>query len=88
MRMGCGEDYTMRKVIVSSQSDKSRRLIWAGQVARMEEGRSTFKILTVKSTGIIPLRRQNRRWEDNIVIDLKDSKPTYFIFQILREYFF
>ena len=30
---------------------KSRRLRWAGHVARMEEGRSAFKILTRKPTG-------------------------------------
>ena len=30
---------------------KSRRLRWAGHVARMEEGRSVFKILTGKPTG-------------------------------------
>ena len=30
---------------------KSRRLEWAGHVARMEEGRSAFKILTGKPTG-------------------------------------
>ena len=29
---------------------KSRRLRWAGHVARMEEGRSAFKILTGKPT--------------------------------------
>ena len=29
-----------------SQGDKSRRLRWAGHVARMEEDRSSFKILT------------------------------------------
>ena len=29
---------------------KSRRLRWAGHVARMEEGRSDFKILTGKPT--------------------------------------
>ena len=34
---------------------KSRRLIWAGHVARMEEGRSAFKILTGKPTGKGPL---------------------------------
>ena len=31
-----------------------RRLRWAGHVARMEEGRSAFKILTGKSTGKRP----------------------------------
>ena len=30
---------------------KSRRLRWAGHVARMEEGRSAFKILTGRPTG-------------------------------------
>ena len=37
--------------------DKSRRLSWAGHVAKMEEGRSTFKILIGKPTGKRPLRR-------------------------------
>ena len=36
---------------------KSRRLRWAGHVARMEEGRSAFKILTGKSKGKRPLGR-------------------------------
>ena len=34
---------------------KSRRLRWAGHVARMEEDRSAFKILTGKPTGKRPL---------------------------------
>ena len=51
---------------------KSRRLRLAGHVARMEEGRSTFKILTGKPTGKRPLGRPRRRWEDNIRMDLKE----------------
>ena len=43
---------------------KSRRLRWAGRVARLEEGRSAFKILTGKPTGKRPLGRPRRRWED------------------------
>ena len=39
---------------------KSRRLRWAGHVARMEEGRSAFKILTGKPTGKRPLKRPKR----------------------------
>jgi len=31
---------------------KSRRLRWAGHVARIEEGRSAFKILTGKPTDL------------------------------------
>ena len=34
---------------------KSRRLRWVGQIARMEEGGSAFKILTGKSTGKTPV---------------------------------
>jgi hypothetical protein len=45
---------------------KSRRLRWAGHVARMEEGRSAFKILPGKPTGNRSLGRPRRRWEDNI----------------------
>ena len=45
-------------------------LFWAGHVARMEEGRSAFKILTCKPTGKRPLGR--RRWEDNIRMDLEE----------------
>ena len=51
---------------------KSRRLRWAGHVARMEEVRSVFKILTGKPTGKRPLGRPRRRWEDNIIMDLRD----------------
>jgi hypothetical protein len=51
---------------------KSIRLRWAGHVARNEEGRSSFRILTGKSTGMRPLGRSRRRWEDNIRMDLED----------------
>ena len=45
---------------------KSRTLRWAGHVARMQEGRNAFKILTGKRS----LGR--RRWEDNIRMDLEE----------------
>ena len=44
----------------------------AGHVARMEEGRSAFKMLTGKSTGNRPLGRPRRRWEDNIRTALEE----------------
>ena len=50
---------------------KSGRLRWAGHVARMEEGRSAFKILTGKPTGKRLLGRTRRRWEGNISMYLK-----------------
>ena len=50
---------------------KSRRLRWAVHVARMEEGRSPFKMLIGKPKRKRPLGRPRRRWEDNIRMDLE-----------------
>ena len=44
---------------------------WAGHVARMEEGRRSFKILTGTHAGRRPLGRPRRRWEDSIRMDLE-----------------
>ena len=52
---------------------KSRRLRWAGHVARMEEDRSAFKILTGKPTGKRFLGSSRRRWEDNIRMELEEK---------------
>ena len=41
-------------------------------MARMEDGRRAFKMLTGKPTGKIPLERPSRRWEDNIRMYLKE----------------
>jgi hypothetical protein len=51
---------------------KPRRLKGAGFVARMEEDRSAFKMLTGKPIGKRPLERPRSRWEDNIRADLKE----------------
>ena len=47
-------------------------MVWAGHVARMEEGRSAFKILTGTPAGKRHLERPRCRWEDNIRMDLKE----------------
>ena len=47
---------------------KSRILRWGGHVARIEEGRNAFKMVTVDPTGKRPLGRPRRRWQDNIRI--------------------
>ena len=52
----------------SPNIDVIKRLKWAGHVAKMEEGRSTFKNLTGKPKGKRPLGRLKHRWEDNIRI--------------------
>ena len=51
---------------------KSRRMRWAGHVARMEEGRGVHKVLVAKPDGKRPLGRPRRRWEDNIKMDLQE----------------
>jgi hypothetical protein len=50
---------------------KSRRLRWAGHVARMGEG-SMYRVLVGKSEGKRPLGRPRHRWEDNVRIDLQE----------------
>jgi len=45
---------------------KSRRMRWAGHVARIGERRSIFQVLLGKPEGKRPLGRHRLRWEDNI----------------------
>ena len=51
---------------------KSRRMKWAGQIARMGERRGVYRVLVGKREGKRPLWRPRRRWEDNIKIDLQE----------------
>jgi hypothetical protein len=51
---------------------KSRRVKWAGHVARMVEKRKAYRILVQKPEGKRSLRRPRRRWMDNIKIDLRE----------------
>jgi len=48
---------------------KSRRMIWAGHVARMGEGSGVCRVLVGKPEGKRPMGRPRRRWEDNIKMD-------------------
>jgi hypothetical protein len=50
---------------------KSRRMRWAGNVARMGEERGGYRVLVMKSEGKRPLGRPRRRWVDNITMDLQ-----------------
>jgi transcription termination factor 2 len=49
---------------------KSRRMRWAGHVARMGEGRGVYRVLVGRPEGKRPLGRPRRRWKDNIKMDL------------------
>ena len=51
---------------------KSRRMRWAGHVARMGEDRGVHRVLVGKHEGNRPLGRPRRRWEDNIKMDLQE----------------
>jgi hypothetical protein len=51
---------------------KSRRMRWAGHVARMEEGRGVYRVLLGRPEGKRPLGRPRRRWEDNIKRNLRE----------------
>ena len=51
---------------------KSRRMRWAGHVARMGEGRGVYRVLVGKPEGRRLLGRPRRRWEDNIRMDLRE----------------
>jgi len=50
---------------------KSRRMRWAGHVARMGERRGAYRVLVGKPEGKRPLGRSRRRWEDNIKMDFR-----------------
>jgi hypothetical protein len=51
---------------------KSRRMRWAGHVARMGEKRNAYGILVVNPEGKRPLGRPRRRWVENIEMDLRE----------------
>jgi hypothetical protein len=49
---------------------KSRKMRWAGHVARIAEKRNAYRLLVEKPEGRRPLGRPRRRWVDNVRIDL------------------
>ena len=51
---------------------KSRRMRWAGHVARMGEERGAYRVLVGKPEGKRPLGRPRVRWLDNIRMDLQE----------------
>jgi hypothetical protein len=51
---------------------KSRRMRWAMHLARMGEGRGSYRILVGRPERRRPLGRPRRRWEDNIKMDVQE----------------
>jgi hypothetical protein len=59
---------TMGSIIICTHHQviwqiKSRRMRWAGHVARMEEGRNVYRVSVGKPERKRPLERPRRRWE-------------------------
>jgi len=51
---------------------KSRRMRWAGNVARMGEERGMYRVLVGKPEGRRPMGRPGCRWVDNITMDFQE----------------
>jgi len=51
---------------------KSRKMKWAGLVARMSEERWVYRVLVGKPEGKRPLGRPRRRWVNNIRLELQE----------------
>jgi hypothetical protein len=51
---------------------KSSRKRWAGNVARMGEGRNVYRVLVRKPEGKRPLERPKHRWEGVIKMDPRE----------------
>jgi len=56
---------------------KSRRMRWAGHVARMGEERGVYRVLLGKTKGKRPMGRPRLRWVVNIRMDLQDVGRGY-----------
>ena len=56
---------------------KSRRMRWAGHVARMGEERGVYRFLMGKPEGRRRLGGPRRRWADNIRMDLQEVGCVY-----------
>ena len=56
---------------------KSRRMRWAGHVARMGEKRGVYRVLVGQPEGMRKLGRPRRRWVDNIRMDLQELICNY-----------
>jgi hypothetical protein len=51
---------------------KSRRMRWAGHVARVGEEREVYRVFMAQPEGKRPLGRPRRRWVDGIRMDLRE----------------
>ena len=64
---------------------KSRRMRWAGHVARVGEERRVYRFLLGKPKGRRPLGRPRRRWVDIIRMDLQEVGCGYMDWIVLTQ---
>ena len=71
---GSGENYIMRSLMICTPHPiwfVSKRMRWAGHVARMGGRRGVYRVLVGKPEGKRPLGRPRHRWENNMKMDLQ-----------------
>jgi hypothetical protein len=68
-RKGLNDLYSLPNIV---RVVKSRKMRWAGHVARVGEGSGVHRFLVGKPEGMRPLGRPRLRWEDNIKRDLQE----------------
>jgi hypothetical protein len=56
---------------------KSRRVRWAGDVARMGKKKNASALLVEKQEGKRPVQRPRHEWVDNIIMDLRERMGWY-----------
>jgi hypothetical protein len=71
-RLHSGELHNFYSSPDISRQIKSRRMRWAGRVARMGEGRNVYRVLVGKPERKRPFERPRRRWKDGIKMDLRE----------------
>jgi hypothetical protein len=67
-----GELHNLYSLPDITRQIKSRRMRWAGHVARMGEGRNMYRVVAEKPEGKRPLERPRRRCEYGIRMDLRE----------------
>jgi hypothetical protein len=65
-KLHCEELYNFHSSPDNIRQNKSRRMRWAGHVARMGGRRNLYRVLVGKPEGKRPLGRLWRRWDQNV----------------------
>ena len=52
---------------------KAQRIKWLGHIQRMDQARTTRKLLDWKPMGTRPVGRPRQRWQEDVMEDLKKT---------------